>query len=104
MVIKHHRDAIIRPDMDLNQRKLTRDEWNSIEVPISADEQAITKLIQEGYDNVTISQNNTLSLLRYLKIPFNEAIDAYVFCQYLEKEVSALAKLWRWTTSVPGMY
>ncbi len=78
--------------MDLNQRKLTRDEWNSIEVPISAEEQVITKLIQEGYDDVTLRQNNTLSLLRYLKIPFTEAIDAYVYCQYLEKEVSELTK------------
>ena len=59
--------------MDLNQRKLTRDEWNSIEVPISAEEQVITKLIQEGYDDVTLRQNNTLSLLRYLKIPFTDA-------------------------------
>jgi len=34
--------------MDLQQRKLTRDEWNSIEKPISSDELRVVQLIKDG--------------------------------------------------------
>ena len=46
--------------MDLTQRKLTRAEWNSIELPISDEEKRITTLIKEGYQNQIQDQ----SLLR----------------------------------------
>ena len=54
--------------MDLSQTKLTRSEWNSIEIPIAQKEKDIITLICKGYDNVNTSMNNTLSLLQYLKI------------------------------------
>ena len=45
--------------MDLLQRKLTKDEWDSIERPITSDELRIVKLISDGYDNVNIKRNST---------------------------------------------
>ena len=70
--------------MDLNQRKLTRDEWNSIEVPISSDEKRILKLIQDGYGDVMIKRNTTPSMLQHLKVDDNDAIDMYVFTRYIQ--------------------
>ena len=70
--------------MDLNQRKLTRDEWNSIEVPVSADEKRILKLIQDGYQNVMIKRNTTPSMLQHLKVEDNDAIDMYVYTRYIQ--------------------
>ena len=71
--------------MDLSQTKLTRSEWNSIEIPTEKKELDIIKLICAGYHDVTITHNDTLSLLQYLKIPPSDIIHDYVFCTYLQK-------------------
>ena len=47
--------------MDLTQRKLSKSEWNSIEMPVSKDEEAILKLITSGFADVNIRTNNTNS-------------------------------------------
>lgn len=71
--------------MDLSQTKLTRSEWNSIEIPTEKKELDIIKLICAGYQDVTIKHNDTLSLLQYLKIQPSDIIHEYVFCTYLQK-------------------
>ena len=78
--------------MDLNQRKLTRDEWNNIEVPISSEEKNIIQLIIQGFHNVNIKINNTLSLLKYLKISCNNNIINYVYSKYLYPDLLQLSK------------
>jgi len=78
--------------MDLQQRKLTKAEWNSIEVPVSADEKRIIDLIKSGYNNIQIKRNYTLSLLQYLKISYTDAIDDYVFTQYLQNDIKSMSK------------
>lgn len=78
--------------MDLSQTKLTRSEWNSIEIPIAQKEKDIITLICQGYENVNTSMNNTLSLLQYLKIKPTESINEYVFCTYIQKYFQELHK------------
>lgn len=73
--------------MDLNQNKLTRDEWNSIERPINQEDLRIVEMIMNGYDDVNIKINNSLSLLNYLKISNNESVDLFVYIQYLQPVV-----------------
>lgn len=70
--------------MDLNQNKLTRDEWNSIERPINQEDLKIVEMIVNGYNNINIKMNNSLSLLNYLKISNNNSIDLFVYIQYLQ--------------------
>jgi ATP/maltotriose-dependent transcriptional regulator MalT len=41
--------------MDLTQSKLTRTEWDSIEIPVSENEREILSLIMEGFSNINIS-------------------------------------------------
>ena len=50
------------------QTKLSRAEWNSVEEPVSEDEQTILKMIIAGYNNVSIRQNDNNSLLNRIKI------------------------------------
>ena len=78
--------------MDLSQTKLTRAEWNSIEIPTEKKELDIIKLICKGYHNVNISDNKTLSLLQYLKIRPTKVIHEYIYCTYLQKRVEELNK------------
>ena len=54
--------------MDLRQTKLTKNEWDALEVPVPKEELTILKMIYEGYSNVNHVFNYTLSLMAYIKI------------------------------------
>jgi hypothetical protein len=62
--------------MDLRQKRLTAEEWDALEVPVSKDELRILKLIHNGYDNVNIADNDTMSLINFIKIN-TDKIDSY---------------------------
>ena len=70
--------------MDLTQTKLTRAEWNNIEIPVSQEEIHILKLIQSGYHNTSIIENDLVSILEYLKISPTDAIETYLFTTYFQ--------------------
>ena len=76
--------------MDLTQRKLTKAEWTTIEVPASADDKRIYDLICAGYHNVNLHRSPTQSLLTYMKIAFSEQIDTYLYVRYLQAEIKRL--------------
>jgi hypothetical protein len=78
--------------MDLNQTKLSKTEWNSIEVPVSQDEKEILKLIDDGFNNVNIKYNSNLSLLSITKIDYNPEIEAYLYTKYFEESFKKIKK------------
>ena len=78
--------------MDLTQIKLAKSEWDSIEVPISADEIIISKLIKDGYSNVIIKYNKHNSLFTFLKISFSDAMNDYLYNTYFGKQIDHLNK------------
>ena len=54
--------------MDLTQNKLTKSEWETIEVPISDSEKQIVLMIIDGYKNVNIRFNESKSLFSHIKM------------------------------------
>jgi hypothetical protein len=70
--------------MDLQQRKLTRSEWDSIEVPVTAEEKDILSLIMRGYTDVNIKQNKTMSMLSFLKIDASMELNDHLFKTYFD--------------------
>ena len=73
--------------MDLTQSKLTRAEWETIEIPVSEDEKQILHLIIDGYSDVNVRRNSTLSLLAHMKLDNSPEFHAYLYKQYFEKDV-----------------
>ena len=73
--------------MDLQQRKLTKSEWDSIEKPISSNEKEILKLIIDGYEKVSIKYNKQHTILSYLKMEQTPELDDYVFSRYLLPQI-----------------
>ena len=71
--------------MDLNQLKLSKSEWETIEKPVSESEMEILKLIVEGYQSPNIRKNKTKTFLSYTKIEKSPEIDYYVFRKFFEK-------------------
>jgi len=79
--------------MDLQQKKLTQDEWEYLEIPVDTEELSILKMIQAGYKNVMIRHNHTKSLLNYIKISGNmELYHNYFYHKYFEPLFAVLVK------------
>ena len=76
--------------MDLNQRKLNKSEWDSIEVPVSKSEKEVLNLIMSGFHDVNLRINNNKSLFMFLKIDYNEKIEEYVFNKYFCERVKKI--------------
>lgn len=71
--------------MDLiQQNKLSKNEWESIEVPVSDDEKKTLQLIMNGFDNVDIQYNENMSLLQLLKLTNENYYHIYFYNEYFE--------------------
>jgi len=79
--------------MDLQQLKLNKAEWQSIEVPVSETEKKILMLITGGYNNVNIRDNTNNSLLSYLKIEYSETMEDYLYNKFFLPLVDRIKKL-----------
>ena len=79
--------------MDLNQRKLSKAEWESVEIPVSMTEKDILKLITSGYHDVTIKQNHNHSLFSFLKIEYSEKMEEYLYNKYFAEKIKQLTSL-----------
>ena len=76
--------------MDLNQQKLIKSEWESIEIPVSCDEIEVLNLIIKGFHNVNIKINNNDSIFTYLKIEYSEKMEDYLYNKYLREIVEEI--------------
>ena len=66
----------------LEQRKLTKAEWDGIEQPVSTDEKCILQLIIDGFHNNEILKNNNLSIIQILKVENNDSMENYLYMKY----------------------
>jgi hypothetical protein len=76
--------------MDLNQRKLIKSEWESIEIPVSNDEIDVLKLIMNGFHDVNIRVNNNNSIFSFLKIEYSTKMEDYLYNKYLREIVEKI--------------
>ena len=70
--------------MDLSQTKLSKSEWNSIEVSVSDSEKRILQMILDGYADVSICSNTTTTLISHIKIPPSAEMDWFLYQQHFE--------------------
>lgn len=78
--------------MDLQQNKLTRAEWNSIEEPVSPSELEILKLLIAGFKTPDICTNKTQSLFNYVKIENTPENEYYLYTKYFAPIVDKCMK------------
>jgi hypothetical protein len=95
--------------MNFNQSKLTKQEWETIEIPLSGDKIKIIQLIVKGFNDVNITYNETNSLLGYLKIAKDDndegsmdgkikttKMDDYLFKTYFFEDINKLYKKYKY--------
>jgi hypothetical protein len=78
--------------MDLNQRKLTSNEWEFIEKPLEPSEIKIINLIKEGFIKTDIKKNDTLCLIDYIKIENNKDREKFIYVRYLQDNFIKILK------------
>jgi len=78
--------------MDLKQRKLSRAEWESIEIPVSKTENEILQLITSGFSNVHLKINKTDSIFTFLKIEYNTLIEEFLYVKFFADKVKELVQ------------
>ena len=76
--------------MDLKQIKLSKSEWDSIEIPVSTQENEVLNLIIKGYSDVNIKINKTDSLFTFLKIEFSSEIEEFLYNKYFADKVKKI--------------
>ena len=70
--------------MDFSQNKLTKAEWENIEIPVNPDEKKILEMIMHGFSDVNIHSNETLSLFSYIKMEKTPEIEYMLYKKYFE--------------------
>ncbi len=73
--------------MDLKQRKLTKSEWDSIEIQVNKDELEILRLIVDGFSNVNLKVNKTNSIFTHLKIEYNTQIEEFLYAKFFADKI-----------------
>ena len=78
--------------MDLTQRKLSKSEWDGIEIPVNKDELEILQLIVNGFSNVQLKVNNTNSIFTQLKIEYNDQIEEFLYANFFADKIKILVQ------------
>ena len=74
----------------LKQTKLSKSEWDSLEVPPPENEKRILHLINDGYTNTKIIANYTENMISFSKLPCNDGMHHYIYTKYFQETVNAL--------------
>ena len=75
-----------------SQGKLTKSEWNNMEIPVSSDELTIIKLIKESYHDVQKKYNKNISMIGVLKTSSYEEMHSHLYKKYFEESVNEMIK------------
>lgn len=78
--------------MDLNQNKLSKYEWDCLEIPASNEEKIIYNLIIESFDNVNLIHNHSNTIQNFLKLN-NKKLDEHIYNLMIEPNIIDLYKL-----------
>ena len=78
--------------MDLKQRKLSKSEWESIEIPVSKAENEILQLITSGFSNVHLKINKTDSIFTFLKIEYNAQIEEFLYVKFFADKIKDIVQ------------
>ena len=76
--------------MDLTQSKLSRAEWNSIEISVPEAELAILRMINEGSANVNIKTNRHLSIIQFMKLEKTPSNESCLYDKYFKSTITEM--------------
>jgi hypothetical protein len=79
--------------MNLTQQtKLSRAEWEAIELPITEDEKEVLEMIIAGYNDVNVKHNRNISLIGYAKIEKTPSIETFIYSKFFKEKITEIQK------------
>jgi hypothetical protein len=78
--------------MDLKQIKLSKSEWDGIEISVSKSELDILRLITSGFLNVHLKVNKTNSIFTHLKIEYNAQIEEFLYVKFFADKIKLMVE------------
>lgn len=69
------------------QGRLTKSEWNNMEIPVSPDELTVIKLIRDSYHNVQLKINHHSSMIGILKTSSSPEMHAHLYQKHFEQPI-----------------
>ena len=80
--------------MNLTQQKLTKSEWEFLELPVHKKELYILKFIHNSHNDINASENPNNSLISYLKINVEDYEDfhKYFYNKFYEEPIHQIIK------------
>jgi hypothetical protein len=84
----------------LKQTKLSREEWKSIESPVSFQEKKIMMLIKDAYRNIDLKTNDTLTMITFSKMENTQEIHSYLYQTFLKPEILKLVEKYKKTLPI----
>lgn len=87
--------------MDFSQEKLSRVEWESVEKPVTAAENAILNMIIAGYSNTQITINTHTAFITHFKLAPSLPIEQYIYTQYFKPAITHMIKTYASALSDP---
>ena len=69
------------------QGRLTKSEWNNMEIPVSPDELTVIKLIRDSYHNVQLKMNHNSSMIGILKTSSSPEMHAHLYQKHFEQPI-----------------
>ena len=78
--------------MDLKQIKLSKSEWDGIEISVSKSELDILRLITNGFLNVHLKVNKTNSIFTHLKIEYNTQIEEFLYVKFFADKIKLMVE------------
>ena len=89
--------------MDLTQHKLSKAEWQSIEIPICREEQLIVDMICKAFHDINYSHNPSSSLMSHIKIVPSSDIHQQLYITYFQDYVKKLIKKYELDIKPPSV-
>lgn len=86
---------IIQKQMDLTQTKLSKNEWENIEKPVSSEEKTILDLIKTGFHDISHKFNDNLSIFNIVKMDVNEENEKYIYSKYFKPIVDKISESYK---------
>ena len=76
----------------LKQSKLSKSEWETIEVPITEKEKRIVLLISDGYNNTSLVKNYSKNMIHFTKLSCSDEMQYYIYTKYFQSIVNSMIK------------
>jgi len=74
----------------LNQNKLIKSEWETLEVPVPENEKKILLLIRDGYADTSIVKNYTKTMMHFSKLQVSAEMHYYIYTKYFQSTIEGL--------------